>query len=75
MSIAGEHAGVSSLDQNLAAIAIVFDFVNPECQGGQLDAMAARDLSRNVEAVVMALEKRGVEITETGVQLTAKRRR
>ena len=32
-------------------------------------------LSKNVEAVVLALEKRGVVITEHGVEFTGKRRR
>jgi predicted transcriptional regulator len=36
---------------------------------------SARGLARNVESVVLALEKRGVGITETGVELIPKRRR
>jgi predicted transcriptional regulator len=36
---------------------------------------SARGLARNVENVVLALEKRGVAITENGVELVAKPKR
>ena len=37
--------------------------------------VAQRALSKNVEAVVLALEKRGVVITESGVEFTGKQKR
>jgi hypothetical protein len=36
VSVAGPDAGFSSLDQNLAAVAVVFDLMNPVLAFGRL---------------------------------------
>src|SRR5262245_59035149 len=72
VSVATEYAGLPSLNQNLGAIAVIFDFVNPVLAFGRLidrrSKLGLNELERDNagHATYSSQRTTGIEVPSTG---------